>query len=292
MVVKLKIRQLIGYVQMRFQKNSSRQKVALFRIISIGLLVAVTAACSSSKKDTYVARDVEVLYNLGYDNLTRKRWKMAAAAFDEVERQHPYSVWARQSQLMGAYALYMADEYDSAILSAERFLSLHPGNRNAAYAHYLISISYYEQISDVYRDQRVTEQAAQALNEVIKRYPDTDYARDANLKMDLVRDQLAAKDMDVGRFYLKQEQYLAAIGRFRNVVDQYGTTSHAAEALHRLVECYAALGVEREAQKYAAVLGYNYPDSKWYRYSYAMVTDGEVDDLDESRSLFARIFGK
>lgn len=292
MVVRQKIRQLIGYVQMRFQKKVSRLKAVLFRFVSIGLLVAVAAACSSSKKDTYIARDVEVLYNLGYDNLTRKRWKMAAAAFDEVERQHPYSVWARQSQLMGAYALYMADEYDSAILSAERFLSLHPGNRNASYAHYLIAISYYEQISDVYRDQRVTEQAAQALNEVIKRYPETDYARDAGLKMDLVRDQLAAKNMDVGRFYLKQEQYLAAIGRFRDVVDQYGTTSHAAEALHRLVECYAALGIEREAQKYAAVLGYNYPDSKWYRYSYAMVTDGKTDDGDEPRSFFARIFGK
>jgi outer membrane protein assembly factor BamD len=277
---------------MRFEKKDAPLKVALFRFVATCLLVTVVAACSSSEKDTYMARDVEVLYNLGYDNLLRKRWKLAAAAFDEVERQHPYSVWARQSQLMGAYALYMADEYDSAILSAERFLSLHPGNRNAPYAHYLIGISYYEQISDVYRDQRVTEQAAQALTEVVRRYPDSEYARDADLKLDLVRDQLAAKDMDVGRFYLKQEQYLAAIGRFRNVVDQYGTTTHAAEALHRLVECYAALGVEREAQKYAAVLGYNYPNSKWYRYSYAMVTDGDVDDLDESRSFFARIFGK
>lgn len=292
MVVSKKIGQLIGYVQMRFCKNFMPLKFQLFRIVSIPLIVATLAACSSGEKDTYIARDVEVLYNLGYDNLARERWKLAAAAFDEVERQHPYSVWARQAQLMGAYAFYMSDEYDGAILAAERFLSLHPGNRNAAYAHYLIAISYYEQISDVYRDQRVTAQAAQALNEVVSRYPDSDYARDAKLKLDLVFDQLAAKDMDVGRFYLKQEQYLAAIGRFRNVIDQYGTTSHAAEALHRLVECYAALGVEREAKKYAAVLGYNYPDSEWYRYSYAMVTGDDYDGEEEERSFFARIFGK
>ncbi|GEQ98589.1 outer membrane protein assembly factor BamD [Iodidimonas gelatinilytica] len=276
---------------MRFLKKVLQLKGVFLRsVLSVGL-VAALAACSGSEKDTYVARDVDVLYSIGYDGLQKRRWKMAAAAFDEVERQHPYSVWARQAQLMGAYALYMDDEYDSAILAAERFLSLHPGNENAAYANYLIAVSYYEQISDVYRDQRVTEQAAQALTEVVRRYPDSEYARDAALKLDLVYDQLAAKDMDVGRFYLKQEQYLAAMGRFQNVIDRYGTTSHVPEALHRMVECYTALGVEREAQKYAAVLGHNHPGSKWYRYSYAMVTGEDPDAPQENRSFFARIFG-
>ncbi|GAK33749.1 outer membrane protein assembly factor BamD [Iodidimonas nitroreducens] len=270
--------------------RASRLSPPLFLVASL-LLLFVLSACSSNEKDTYVARDVETLYNLGYMSLEKKRWKMAAGAFDEVERQHPYSVWARQSQLMGAYALYMDDEYDSAILAAERFLSLHPGNSHAAYAHYLIGISYYEQISDVYRDQRITEQAAQALTEVVRRYPESEYARDATLKLDLVYDQLAAKDMDVGRFYLNQEQYLAAMGRFQHVLDAYGTTSHVPEALHRMVECFTALGVTSEAQKYAAVLGHNAPNSQWYKRSYAMVTGEDPNVPTENRSFFARIFG-
>lgn len=277
---------------MRFSINDLHlSRAALAVILAIGALVGLSA-CSSDDKDKYIARDVNVLYNLGYDGLEKKRWKIAAAAFDEVERQHPYSAWARKAQLMGAFAAYMDNDYDTAILAAERFLSLHPGNQDAAYAHYLIAISHYEQISDVYRDQRVTEQAAGALTEVIRRYPETDYARDAQLKLDLVNDQLAAKDMDIGRFYLKQQQYLAAMGRFNHVITAYGTTSHVPEALHRMVECYVALGVESEARKYAAVLGHNYPGGKWYRYSYAMLTGEDVEQpQEERRSLFARLFG-
>jgi len=249
------------------------------------------SACAADEADTYIARDVEVLYDVGYDSLLKRRWQTAAAAFDEVERQHPYSVWARRAQLMSAYAFYMDDEYDNAILASERFLSLHPGNRNAAYAHYIIAISHYEQMSDVYRDQASTEQAQQALLEVVRRYPGSDYARDAKLKLDLVYDQLAAKDMEVGRFYLNQGYYLAAAGRFHNVINSYGETSHVPEALHRLVECYTALGIDQEAQKFAAVLGYNHPGSDWYERSYAMVTgaSGNPDD-DEGRSFFARVF--
>ncbi len=278
---------------MRFTDDFLQLIRAFVRFALPLLLMGALAACSSDKKDTYIARDVEVLYNLGYKNLERKRWDLAAKAFDEVERQHPYSEWARRAQLMGAYASYMDNKYDDAILAAQRFLSLHPGNAYAAYARYLIAISYYEQMTDVYRDQKTTEQAADALEEVVRRFPGTDYARDAALKLDLVRDQLAARDMEIGRFYLKHEQYLAAIGRFRHVIDNYGTTSHVPEALHRLVECYTALGILPEARKYAAVLGYNHPGSKWYRYSYALLTGEDVapDKKPESRSFFARLLG-
>lgn len=290
MVVCIIIWQPFGYVQMRFFKRVLLDMGASLRAVVLLSAAVGLSACASDEEDRYIARDVETLYNLGYTSLAHHRWRIAAAAFDEVERQHPYSEWSRRAQLMGAYAFYKDNEYDSAILSSERFLSLHPGNANASYAHYLIAVSYYEQISDVFRDQRITEQAAQALTEVIRRYPGTDYARDAQVKIDLVHDQLAAKEMDVGRFYLQKSQYLAAIGRFRRVLDQFGTTSHTPEALHRLVECYTALGIIPEAQKYAAVLGYNHPGSKWYRYSYAMVTDTEYVEPGEGRSFFTRIF--
>ena len=264
----------------------------LERSMLVVVLALLASGCATDEADTYIARDVEVLYDVGYDSLLKRRWTTAAAAFDEVERQHPYSVWARRAQLMSAYAFYMDDEYDNAILASERFLSLHPGNKNAAYAHYIIAISHYEQMSDVYRDQASTEKAQQGLLEVMRRYPGTDYARDAKLKLDLVYDQLAAKDMEVGRFYLNQGYYLAATLRFRNVLDSYGETSHVPEALHRLVECYTALGIEQEAQKYAAVLGYNHPGSKWYNRSYAMVTDTPgTPGNDADRSFFARVFG-
>jgi len=252
---------------------------------------ALVAGCSSDEEDTFISRDVNVLYKLGFDSLESRRWRLAAQAFDEVERQHPYSVWARRAQLMSAYAFYMDNDYDNAILSAERFLALHPGNENAAYAHYIIAVSHYEQITDVYRDQKKTAEARQALLEVTRRYPGTDYARDARLKLDLVNDQLAAKDMNVGRFYLKNGHYLAAISRFRRVIDQFGTTSHVPEALHRLVEAHTALGILPEAQKYAAVLGHNHPGSKWYGYSYALVTGEDAGTPEEERSFFARLFG-
>ena len=249
-------------------------------------------ACSSNEEDTYISRDVDVLYTLGYESLEQRRWKLAAQAFDEVERQHPYSVWARRAQLMSAYAFYKDNDYDNAILASQRFLSLHPGNRNASYAHYIIAVSHYEQITDVYRDQKKTGEARQALLEVMRRYPGTDYARDAKIKLDLVNDQLAAKDMNVGRFYQRNGYSLAAINRFRNVVDTYGTTSHVPEALHRLVESYTALGIVPEAEKYAAVLGYNHPGSKWYERSFALMTGDDVQEPeDDDRSFFARVFG-
>lgn len=275
-----KDRQLVD----RYRIFSSVAKVALAVLLMTGV-----AACGKKNKDTYFARDVEVLYNLGADRLQRKQYKLAAALFDEVERQHPYSSWARRSQLMSAYSYYEANEYEDSILAAERFLALHPGNSAAPYAYYLIAVCYYEQISDVGRDQKVTEQALKALYEVIQRFPESEYARDSQLKLDLTSDHLAGKELDVGRFYLSQRQYLAGIGRFRTVIEKYQTTSHAPEAMHRLVEAYLALGIVEEAQAVAAVLGYNYPNSKWYRYSYALLTGQKLEPQVSNKSWISKV---
>lgn len=257
-------------------------------VLMVAVLAGVTA-CSSKDEDTYIARDVEVLYSVAATRMERKQYKLAAALFDEVERQHPYSVWARRAQLMSAYNYYEGKEYEDAILAAERFLALHPGNSSAPYAYYLIALCHYNQITDVGRDQRVTERALKALEEVIRRFPDSDYARDASIKRDMTRDHLAGKDMEIGRFYQSQKQYLAGLGRFRNVVENYQTTSHVPEALHRLVESYLALGIAEEAQAVAAVLGYNYPNSKWYKYSYATLTGQKLEPVASEKSWISKI---
>ncbi|NOW46826.1 outer membrane protein assembly factor BamD [Novosphingobium sp. SG751A] len=237
--------------------------------------MAITGGCAGrgkKPKDTaYVARDVDSLYLEAKKRLDQGEDKTAAALFDEVERQHPYSPWARRAQLMSAFSYYSARDYAKSVQSAQRFLSIHPGNKDAPYAYYLIAMSYYEQISDVSRDQKITLQALSALNDVVRRYPNTRYATDARLKVDLVNDHLAGKEMDIGRFYERSGRWLAADIRFRNVIDKYQTTSHTAEALFRLVETNLALGIPAEAQKYAAVLGANYPGSEWYEKAYAMM---------------------
>ena len=249
----------------------------MLKIIRPAVLIFAAAAVFSlggcahggkNKKDTaYVARDVSSLYTAAKRTMDRGNYEQAAKLFDEVERQHPYSVWARRAQLMSAFNYYLATKYTDAISSAQRFITIHPGNAEAPYAQYLIAMSYYQQIDDVNRDQTTSQQASDAFGELIRRYPDTRYAADARLKLDLIKDHLAGKEMEVGRFYQRSGQWLAATYRFRNVVDQYQTTSHAPEALERLVECYLALGVPEEAQKSAAVLGRNYPESFYYKQS-------------------------
>jgi len=236
--------------------------------------MALTAGCAGRGKprDTaFIARDVDTLYAAAKDRLDRGEPKVAAALFDEVERQHPYSPWARRAQLMSAFSYYVSADYNKSIQSAQRFLSIHPGNRDAPYAFYLIGLCYYEQISDVTRDQKITGQALNALNEVVRRYPSTRYAADARVKIDLVNDHLAGKEMEIGRFYQRSGRWLAASQRFRNVVDKYQTTSHSTEALYRLTESYLVLGVPEEAQKAAAVLGANYPGSEWYQKAFALM---------------------
>jgi len=237
--------------------------------------IMLTAGCGGrggKNRDTaYVARDVDALYQAAKDRLDRGETKQAAALFDEVERQHPYSPWARRAQLMSAFSYYVARDYGKSIQTAQRFLSIHPGNRDAPYAYYLIAISYYEQISDVTRDQKTTQQALAALTELVRRYPDSRYAADARLKIDLVNDHLAGKEMTIGRSYQRSGKWLAATIRFRNVIDQYQTTSHTPEALFRLAECYLSLGIPAEAQKAASVLGANYPASDWYKRAFQLM---------------------
>ena len=247
-------------------------RAAILAALVVALPLTACARNKNNKRDTsYIARDVDTLYNLARDRLDRHEYSTAAGLFDEVERQHPYSVWARRAELMSAYSWYLARSYQKSIDSAQRFLSIHPGNKDAPYADYLIAIDYYEQIQDVTRDQKISQQSLDALGEVIRRYPDTKYAEDARLKVDLVNDHLAGKEMEIGRFYQRRGEWLAATLRFRTVIDKYQTTTHVPEALERLVESYLALGVPAEAKKAAAVLGANYPGSKWYERAYKLI---------------------
>lgn len=231
------------------------------------------AACGGDKGDTEIPENesVEVLYDKAMATLEAKGYKDAVAQFEEVERQHPYSEWAARGQIMAAYSAYKAGLFDDAVAILDRFVKLHPTHRSTPYAYYMKALCHYTQITDVGRDQQVTEEAREALRDVVARYPDSEYAQDAKIKLDLTEDHLAGKEMEVGRYYLKRADYVAAINRFKFVLDSYQTTSHTAEALHRLVEAYLSLGVVPEAKKYAAVLGHNFPGSDWYKYSYEMM---------------------
>jgi outer membrane protein assembly factor BamD len=249
------------------------------RLLCLAGCVALLSGCDTMKTifgtadddRKQVERPVEEIYNNAMDLLETRWFETAAKEFDEVERQYPYSVWATKAQLMSGYSYYKDGKYDDAIIALDRFIELHPGNRDAPYAYYLKALSYYEQISDVGRDQKMTRLALEAMREVSRRFPNTAYARDARLKLDLSRDHLAGKDMSIGRYYQNRNDFLAAINRYRTVIEQYQTTTHVPEALHRLTECYLALGITDEAQMSAAVLGHNFPGSQWYEDSYALL---------------------
>lgn len=258
---------------------------AFSRIAAVTLLALPLAlgGCAGEEEETaaYVERPVEGIYNEAMDSMEAGKYTAAARSFDEVERQHPYSKWATKAQIMSGYAYYMKGDYDDAIVALNRFIDLHPGHKDAAYAWYLKGLSYYEQISGVARDQRMSEGALDAFENLVRRFPNSDYARDARLKIDLAHDHLAGKDMDVGRYYLRAGHHLAAIGRFRLVIDKWGTTTHVPEALHRLTEAYLALGVVEEARYTAAVLRHNFPDSEWYRDSWALLDTQDVLTAEE-----------
>ncbi len=255
--------------------------------LSVGLLVLLTiSACSTlggSKKEklAYVERPAENIYNSGMDFMEKNDLAKAKLFFQEVERQHPFSKWARRSMLMTAYANYLSADYEEAVSTAQRFISLHPGNESTPYAYYLVAMSYYDQIYDVGRDQATTTSAEAALQQVVRRYPESDYARDARLKLELTHDHLAGKEMAVGRYYLKENQHLAAIGRFKTVVSDFDTTSHVEEAMHRLVESYVSIGIIEEAKLVGSVLGYNYPQSEWYKDSYDLLDNFGINLDDE-----------
>jgi outer membrane protein assembly factor BamD len=228
------------------------------------------------------------LYNKGLEKLKEKQYKTAAKQFEEVERQHPYSGLATKATLMAAFSQYQRNAYTEAIASAERFITLHPGHKDVAYAYYLVALCQYEQIMDVKRDQSTTEKALAALEEVSRRFPGTVYGRDAEAKAVLARDLLAGKEMEVGRYYLKKRAYVASINRFKTVIVKYQTTSQAPEALYRLTEAYYALGVQSEAQTAAAVLGHNYPGSQWYKDAYSLLESGGIAPEENRESWISK----
>lgn len=264
-----------------------RTNTFLFIVLALSLFIS---ACSSSDKgDVLEGEDkpvppVEELYNQAADALDAEEYRKATGLFEEVERQYPYSKWATKAQLMAAYAAYQDDSYDEAILAIDRFVELHPGNEDIDYAYYLKALAYYEQISNVARDQEMTEQALKSFDTLITRFPESEYTRDSKLKRDLALDHLAGKEMEIGRYYLNRNQINAAINRFRTVVKDYQTTTHTPEALHRLVESYLTLGLRDEATRVAAVLGYNYPGSKWYEDSYKILDAKQRQQILEDRS--------
>jgi len=246
-----------------------------------------------AKDDTFVEEPADKLYNEGlYLMNQRHDAKAASKKFEEVDRQHPYSDWARKSLLMSAYAFYNSGDYDSCIGAATRYVTLHPGSPDAAYAQYLIAASHYDPIPAVSRDQGRTEKAIAALEEVVRKYPTSEYAISAKAKLEGARDQLAGREMNVGRYELEKRNYIGAINRFKTVVTQYQTTRHVEEALARLTEAYMAIGIVSEAQTAAAVLGHNFPDSRWYKDAYNLVKSGGVEPSEDTGSYISRAFRK
>jgi outer membrane protein assembly factor BamD len=286
---------------MLFSPRAVRALGGVARLSSLLLLAAPLGACSSlgnmwdsflgKKDETFVDQPADKLYNEGLYLLNNKRETVdAAKRFEEVDRQHPYSDWARKSLLMSAYAYYEARDYDNCIGAASRYITLHPGSPDAAYAQYLIAASNFDQIPDITRDQGRTEKAISSLEEVIRKYPNSEYATAARRKLEAARDQLAGKEMMVGRYYMDKRDFTGAINRFKTVVTQYQTTRHVEEALERLTEAYMALGIVTEAQTAAAVLGHNFPDSKWYQDAYNLVKSNGLEPTENQGSWISRAF--
>ncbi len=241
--------------------------------ITLGISMAFLTACGDYvSKENLEGYPAEEIYARAEYEITRNDFGDAAEFFGEVERLYPYSDWAKRALIMQAFSYHRDEDYENARVSAQRFLDFYPADEDAAYAQYLLALSYYDQIDDVGRDQVLTFQALQALRTVIERYPDSEYARSAILKFDLAFDHLAGKEMEIGRYYLKRKHYAAAANRFRVVVESFQSTQHTAEALHRLVESYLSLGLVEEAQTAAAILGHNYQSSEWYEASYKLLT--------------------
>ena len=274
----------------------------VLRVLAVALMVASVGGCGSSglgdlggifskSDDTPPDQPADRLYNEGLYFLNAKHDpKKAVEKFQEVDRQHPYSEWARKALLMSAYANYEAGNYEESIGAAKRYLTLHPGSEDAAYAEFLIASSYYNEIPDVSRDQGRTEKALASLEEVARKYPTSEYAENAKQKIQFARDQLAGKEMEVGRFYLERKDYTGAINRFKVVVTRYQTTRHVEEALMRLTEAYMALGIVSEAQTAAAVLGHNFPDSTWYKHAYQLVKSGGLEPSENVNSWISKAF--
>ena len=268
---------------------------ALAGWLALALVVAPAMGCSYFNKDDDLIPDTpaDKLYNEGLFLLNNKQdYKEAAKKFDEVDRQNPYSDWARKALLMSAYSYYQAKQYTDCITAAQRYVTLHPGSPDAAYAQYLIGSSYYDQILDVSRDQARADKAINSLEEVVRKYPESEYSIAAKKKIDMARDQLAGKEMEIGRFYMNKRDFIGAINRFKVVVTQYQTTRHVEEALERLTEAYVALGIIDEAQTAAAVLGHNFPDSSWYKDAYKLVKNAGGEPNENKESWMSKAFKK
>jgi outer membrane protein assembly factor BamD len=268
-------------------KRARRFALLMLAALSLG-------ACSLFDKDQIIPDEpADKLYNEGLYLMNEKKdFKGAAKKFEEVDRQHPYSDWARKSLIMTAYAYYEAGSFDDCINAARRYISLHPGSSDAAYAQYLIGSSHFDQIPEISRDQERAEKASQALEEVARKYPNSEYAAAAKKKIEMARDQLAGKEMDVARWYMQRRDYTGAINRFKTVVTQYQTTRHVEEALARLTEAYMAIGIVGEAQTAAAVLGHNFPDSTWYKDAYNLVKSGGYEPNENQGSYISKAFKK
>jgi outer membrane protein assembly factor BamD len=281
---------------MMLSKGFARGFVPLCAVLGMVLLSGCSlfegSGADKPKDAQYQERPIDQIYSDAWKKVRGGDWSAAAQQFAEVERQHPYSIWARRASLMSAFCYYQANKYTDAISAADQYISLHPGSKEVAYAFYLKAVSLYEQIVDVGRDQSNTEAALVALQDVVQRFPDSEYARDATLKIDLTLDHLAGKEMEVGRYYLFQGDYIGAINRFRVVVEQYQKTAQIAEALERLTEAYYALGITKEAQTAAAVLGANYPGSPWYQDAYNLLQGHKLKPEEDKGSWISKAFDK
>jgi outer membrane protein assembly factor BamD len=261
------------------------------RFAALVLCAGWLAACSTVDKNAIPPDEPpDALYNQGLTLINQGDYKEAAKKFEEVDRQHPYSEWGRKALIMSSFAYYSGGMYDESIVAAKRYIALHPGNQDTAYAQYLVASSYFDQIPDVSRDQGRTRKAVDALQEVVRKFPDTEYAESAKKKIEIARDNLAGKEMDIGRFYMQKKNYIGAINRFKTVVTQYQTTRHVEEALMRLTECYMALGITGEAQTAAAVLGHNFPNSPWYKDAYQLVASGGAEPREDKSSWLSKLF--
>ncbi|MBS7538578.1 outer membrane protein assembly factor BamD [Ancylobacter lacus] len=271
---------------------AGRGPLRLAALVLVGLSLAGCAGMFDKKDDDLVISDepAEKIYNEGLTLSAKNDDTEALKRFEDVDRQHPYSEWARKALIMIAYINYTRGQYDECVSAAKRYLALHPGTEDAAYAQYLIAASYFDQIPDISRDQARTQRAMDALDEVVRKYPNTEYAVSAKKKLEVARDQLAGKEMMIGRYYLEQRNYIGAINRFKVVVTKYQTTRHVEEALYRLTEAYMSLGIVNEAQTSAAVLGYNFPDSSWYKDAYKLVQSKGLEPVENKESWISKAF--
>jgi outer membrane protein assembly factor BamD len=277
-----------GSGSMRGRRNRA---IVAAPMLAVALLVS---GCQSNGDDLDLSMLVEniepadVLYNQGLANLNEGRLSEAARKFEAVDRQHPYSEFARRSLVMGAFTQYRLGNYQEAINAGRRYVQLYPTSDDAAYAQYIVGLSYWRQIRDVTQDQAESRRTIEAMQELVQRWPDSEYVEDAEEKIRYARDQLAGKEMQVGRYYLERREYIAAARRFRNVVEGYSNTRHVEEALARLTETYFAMGLQSEAQTAAAVLGHNFPDSRWYADSYRLLQSGGLEPRENTGSWISR----